>query len=181
MSEQIEKEILQLLKKQEKTLENQGKRLDKHEDNILKILKNQEKFEKELKSQGEKLDYVSNDLKEQKEKLDYVSNDLKEKGEKLDYVSNDLKEKGEKLDYVSNNLKEQKEKLDYVSNDLRSFSRHFAVFEDNFSRKVDTLFQNYSTDYDEHKIFKKDIDSLKNYSFKHDVQIEHLSKKIANA
>ena len=61
-----------------------------------------------------------------------------------------------------------------VSNDLRSFSRHFAVFEDDFSRKVDVLFQNYDTDFNEHKIFKKDIDSLKDDSFKYGVQIEHL-------
>ena len=86
----------------------------------------------------------------------------------------------EKLDIISNDLKEYKEKLDYVSNDLRSFSRHFAVFEDDFSRKVDVLFENYSTDFNQHKTFKKDIDSLKDDSFKYGVQIEHLSKRIAN-
>ena len=112
----------------------------------------------------------------QNEQLKFNENVL----EKLDIISNDLKEYKEKLDYVSNDLKEYKEKLDYVSNDLRSFSRHFAVFEDDFSRKVDVLFENYSTDFNQHKTFKKDIDSLKDDSFKYGVQIEHLSKRIAN-
>ena len=135
-----------------------------------------EKFYTFEQNQNEQLKFNENVL----EKLDIISNDLKEYKEKLDYVSNDLKEYKEKLDYVSNDLKEYKEKLDYVSNDLRSFSRHFAVFEDDFSRKVDVLFENYSTDFNQHKTFKKDIDSLKDDSFKYGVQIEHLSKRIAN-
>ena len=78
------------------------------------------------------------------------------------------------MQHIQNNL-------DYVSNDLRNFSQHFAVFEYEFSRKVDALFENYDTDFKEHKKFKKDIYSLKDDSFKYSVQIEQLSKKIAKA
>ena len=132
MSEQIEKEILKILKSQEKVLENHGKMLEKLEKGQLKLEKIQEK-------QGNELDLVRNEL-----------------------------------DLVRNGL-------DFVSKDLRNFSGHFAVFEHEFGLKVDLLFEKYESDYKEHKEFKKDIESLKNDSFKHDVQIEHLSKKIATA
>lgn len=125
MSEQIEKEILKILKSQEKVLENHGKMLEILEKGQLKLEKIQEK-------QGNELDLVRNGL-------------------------------------------------DFVSKDLRNFSGHFAVFEHEFGLKVDLLFEKYGSDYKEHKEFKKDIESLKNDSFKHDVQIEHLSKKIATA
>ena len=92
-----------------------------------------------------------------------------------------LKNQSERIEYISADLKKQKEKLDYVSEDLRNFSQHFAVFEYDFSLKVDALFEKYGSDFDEHKVFKKDINSLKDDSFKHGVQIEHLSKKIVNA
>ena len=85
-----------------------------------------------------------------------------------------VEKQGNELDLVRNGL-------DFVSKDLRNFSGHFAVFEHEFGLKVDLLFEKYGSDYKEHKEFKKDIESLKNDSFKHDVQIEHLSKKIATA
>ena len=129
----------------------------------------------------EKLETLENGQNEQKEELELVRQDLKNQKDKLDLISNELKEREEKLDIVSSDLKEYKEKLDFVSNDLRSFSQHFAVFEYDFSLKVDTLFEKYDTDFSQHKGFKKDINSLKDDSFKYGVQIEHLSKKIANA
>lgn len=152
MSEQMEKNIIKILDK----LNNQEKILRKHDEKLEKLEKlekNQEEFRKELIQQGEKLDYVSKELTQQ----------------------------GEKLDYVSKELTQQGNKLNYVSEDLRNFSRHFAVFETDFGLKVDVLFEKYDTDYREHKTFKRDIDSLKDDSFKHGVQIEHLSKKVATA
>ena len=85
------------------------------------------------------------------------------------------------LSNIINRVDKIEEKLDYVSTDLINFSRHFAVFEHEFSLKVDTLFENYDKDFKEHKKFKEDIDLLKDDSFKYNVQIEHLSKKLANA
>ena len=110
-----------------------------------------------------------------------ILNLLKKQQEMLKKQGEELSNQREKIDYISAELKNQKEKLDYVSNDLRNFSRHFAVFEYDFSLKVDALFEKYGSDFDEHKVFKKDINSLKDDSFKHGVQIEHLSKRIVNA
>ena len=174
MTEQTEKEILRMLKNQENFNKKFIEKLESFE-------KKQDLFEKEL-------GYVKNDLSQVKEDLSHVKEDLNNVKSDLDYVKEDLNNVKSDLDYVKddlNNVKSDlnnvKSDLKYVKKDLRKFSQHFAVFEVEFSRKVDVLFENYGTDFDEHKIFKKDIDLLKNSSFKHDVQIEHLSKKVSNS
>lgn len=160
MTEQTEKEILRMLKNQENFNKKFIEKLESFE-------KKQDLFEKEL-------GYVKNDLSQVKEDLSHVKEDLNNVKSDLDYVKDDLNN-------VKSDLNNVKSDLNYVKKDLRNFSQHFAVFEVEFSRKVDVLFENYGTDFDEHKIFKKDIDLLKNSSFKHDVQIEHLSKKVSNS
>ena len=144
------------------------------ERNILKILEkveNLEKNQEKLEKNQEKLEKNQEKLEKNQEKLEYNQEKQVSINEEF---RNEFKKLNDKIETIQNNL-------DYVSTDLRNFSRHFVVFEDEFGRKVDLLFENYDTDFKEHKKFKKDIDSLKNHSFKHDVQIEHLSKKIANA
>ena len=166
MSENFEKIVLQKLEKLD-TLEKGFNKLEKGQNE-------QQKFNKNVLQKLEKLDTLEKGFnkleKGQNEQQKFNKSVLK----KLDNLERN-QEKFEK------DLKEQKEKLDYVSDDLRSFSRHFAVFEHDFSLKVDALFEKYDTDFNQHKTFKKDIDSLKDDSFKYGVQIEHLSKKIANA
>ena len=186
MSEKIEKELLKILKNQEKTLKNHEKIFER-QDEMLKnheiILKSQDEMlknhEKIFERQDEMLRNHKIMLKSQDEMLKNHEKMFKRQEKFNKEFRKELNEVKGDLASLNNKVENIEEKLDYVSTDLRNFSQHFAVFEYEFSRKVDVLFENYGTDYNEHKEFKKDINSLKDESFKHDVQIENLSKKIA--
>ena len=148
MSEQFEKEVLRMLKNQEKMLQNHDKDIKK----VLKKVDNLEKGQQRLEERQERLEVGQQRLEERQQRLEVGQQRLEERQERLE-------ERQEKLEAGQQRLEERQEKLEVGQQRLEAKQeklevrqKNFEMTQQEFNMRILELYENLKNEVSETKI-----------------------------
>ncbi len=121
-------------------------------------------------------------------KLNELGEMTKDNSTRLDSIEEITKDNSKRLDSIEEITKDNLKRLSNLEFELKdtqevviALSQNFARFEHEFTQKVNTLFDAYSINEENHHSYDDSISSLNKKIFNHDIRIENLEKKLESA
>ncbi|MCL2383463.1 MAG: hypothetical protein FWC79_04865 [Oscillospiraceae bacterium] len=142
----------------------------------VKILEGLSSINSEIKGINNEINGINSEIKG-------INSEIKGINIRLDRHEKRLDTQNAKMDtefakntkyFVTNNshLKDMKETINSISNSV-------AVIEYDHGRKIDTIYQEFTTNRERHVRMSYNVDELKETTEKHSIEIEHLKNKIS--
>ena len=158
---------------------------DQMEKNIIKILKNQEEQNKFNKNVLEKLEKIENNQQLTNERLDNLENNQQVTIERLDNLENNQQVTIERLDNIENSQKETKSQLnnlELILNDTQETvvynTSRIVNLETKLLDKIKGLYDAHSANGDKHKEFEDSIEHLNSKVFNLEVDNYAIKKDL---
>lgn len=136
------------------------------------------------KENSTRLDSIEEITKENSARLDNLEEMVKDSSTRLDSIEKITKENSNRLNNLEKITKDSLKRLDNLEFELKdtqevviTLSQNLASFEHKFIQKVDTLFDAYSINQEQHSSYDESISSLNGKVFNHDIRIENLEKR----
>ena len=116
---------------------------DQMEKNIIKILKNQEEQNKFNKNVLEKLDNLEKNQQVTNERLDKMESNQQSMSNRLDRMENNQQSMNNRLDRMENNQQSMSNRLDRIESNQSNFQSELQIYKDNQS-EINSLLNNLS-------------------------------------
>ena len=131
-------------------------------------------FEELVLKKLEKLDVLDERTLNTDKKLEEVSEELKNTKAEVKVLS-------KKMEDTQAKVKDLSKKMDNTQENVKELTNKFTVFDYEINNKIDTLFDAFTVNQEKDLVHEKDIDSLNQKVFDHDIRISNLEDKVLTA
>lgn len=148
------------------------------EDIVLKKLEvldeRTQNLEVQIKDNSKKLGNLEIEVKDTKHELKDLKTKVEANSKKIGNLETEVKANSQKLGNLEIELKDTQEIVKKLNQD-------FTKFDYEINKKIDTLFDAYTTNREKDMVLEDNITSLKAKTFDHDIRISNLENKVLTA
>ena len=101
--------------------------------------------------------------------------------DKIDILEEKIINTDKTLQEISTELKNTQKELRITQEGLENLTNKFIVFDFEINKRIDTLFDAFTVNREKDLVHEKDINSLEEKFFNHDIRISNLENKILTA
>ena len=129
---------------------------------------------KKLEVLDERTQNLEVQIKDNNKKIGNLETEVKANSQKIGNLESEVKVNSQKLGNLEIELKDTQEIVKKLNQD-------FTKFDYEINKKIDTLFDAYTTNREKDMVLEDNITSLKAKTFDHDIRISNLENKVLTA
>ena len=129
---------------------------------------------KKLEVLDERTQNLEVQIKDNNKKIGNLETEVKANSQKIGNLETEVKANSQKLGNLEIELKDTQEIVKKLNQD-------FTKFDYEINKKIDTLFDAYTTNREKDMVLEDNITSLKAKTFDHDIRISNLENKVLTA